>query len=151
PEITDLTDYRVWHATTGNQEGVPQGKYLVRDDGTLAWYCDPSINGRIKAHDNGEAVEKFEAPKLRLMALIIDGILNQKLPWTLVLIGAFIAVVMQLAGVSALPFAVGVYLPLSTSAPIFIGGAVRYLADRVTRRAPEEGDTSPGVLFSSGY
>jgi hypothetical protein len=85
------------------------------------------------------------------MALIIDGILNRKLPWALVLIGAFIAIVMQFAGVSALPFAVGVYLPLAVSVPIFLGGAVRYAADRATRRSPEEGDTSPGVLFSSGY
>jgi putative OPT family oligopeptide transporter len=151
PDISDDTEYRVWHATTGNEHGVPQGKYLVRDDGTLAWLCDPSINGLIPRHDNGQAVEKFEAPKTRLMALIIDGILSQKLPWTLVLIGAFLAVVMQLAGVSALPFAVGVYLPLATSVPVFLGGAARYLADRVARRTPEEGDTSPGVLFSSGY
>src|SRR5262245_57076518 len=151
PDITDDTEYRVWHATTGNEHGVPQGKYLVRDDGTLAWLCDPSINGLIPRYDNGQAVEKFEAPKTRLMALIIDGILSRKLPWTLVLIGAFIAVVMQLAGVSALPFAVGVYLPLATSVPVFLGGAARYLADRVARRTPEEGDTSPGVLFSSGY
>jgi putative OPT family oligopeptide transporter len=151
PEIADDAEYRVWHATTGNQYRVPQGKYLVRDDGTLAWLCDPSINGLIPYHDNGQAVEKFEAPKTRLMALIIDGILSRKLPWTLVLIGAFIAVVMQLAGVSALPFAVGVYLPLATSVPVFLGGAARYIADRAARRTPEEGDTSPGVLFSSGY
>jgi putative OPT family oligopeptide transporter len=151
PDVTDDTEYRVWHATTGNEHGVPQGRYLVRDDGTLAWLCDPSINGLIRHRDDGQAVEKFDAPKTRLMALIIDGILNRKLPWTLVLIGAFIAVVMQLAGVSALPFAVGVYLPLATSVPIFLGGAARYIADRVARRTPEEGDTSPGVLFSSGY
>ncbi|RPI84166.1 MAG: peptide transporter, partial [Planctomycetaceae bacterium] len=151
PEITDTQEYRVWHAMTGNAEGVPQGKYLVRDDGSLAWFCDPSINGLIRQRDNGDPVEKFDAPKTRLMALIIDGILNQKLPWTLVLIGAFIALVMQLAGVSALPFAVGVYLPLSTSVAVFLGGAVRALADRLTNRTAEEGDTSPGVLFSSGY
>ena len=54
-------------------------------------------------------------------------------------------------GNKALPFAVGVYLPLAVSVPIFLGGAVRYFTDRVTRRTPQEGDTSPGVLFSSGY
>jgi putative OPT family oligopeptide transporter len=151
PDISDTSDYRVWHALTGNPYEVPQGKYLVNDDGTIAYLCDPSINGLVGKRDNGQTVQKFDAPKTRLMALIIDGILNQKLPWTLVLIGAFIAVLMQLAGVSALPFAVGVYLPLATSAPIFLGGAVRYLADRAARRTPEEGDTSPGVLFSSGY
>lgn len=151
PGTSDSTEYRVWHATTGNPQGVPQGKYLVRDDGTLAYLCDPSINGLIAQRDDGQTVQKFDAPKTRLMALIIDGILNQKLPWGLVLIGAFIAIMMQLAGVSALPFAVGVYLPISTSLPVFLGGAARYFADRATRRTPEEGDTSPGVLFSSGY
>jgi len=85
------------------------------------------------------------------MALIIDGILNQKLPWGLVLTGAFIAVVMQLAGVPALPFAGGVYLPLSASVPVFLGGMVRALADHFTKRTADEGDSSPGVLLSSGY
>ncbi|MBS0266629.1 MAG: oligopeptide transporter, OPT family [Planctomycetes bacterium] len=151
PEITDTAEYRVWHAPTGNPDGVPQGKYLVADDGKLAYLCDPSINGVITKRDDGEAVQKFDAPKTRLMALIIDGILNQKLPWGLVLIGAFIAIMMQLAGVSALPFAVGVYLPIATSFPIFLGGIARYISDRITGRTEAEGDSSPGVLFSSGY
>jgi hypothetical protein len=69
----------------------------------------------------------------------------------LVLIGAFIAIVMQLAGVPALPFAVGVYLPLSASVPVFLGGMVRALADHFTKRTADEGDSSPGVLLSSGY
>jgi uncharacterized oligopeptide transporter (OPT) family protein len=151
PGISDTDEYLVWHAPTGNPQGAPQGKYLVREDGSLAYLCDPSINGLIRERDNGQPVEKFDAPKTRLMALIIDGILNRKLPWALVLIGAFIAIVMEFAGVSALPFAVGVYLPLAVSVPIFLGGAVRYFTDRATKRTPEEGDTSPGVLFSSGY
>jgi putative OPT family oligopeptide transporter len=151
PDLSDSTEYRVWHATTGNVYGVPQGKYLVRDDGSLAYLCDPSINGVITVRGDGEPVQKFDAPKTRLMALIIDGILNRKLPWGLVLIGAFIAIMMQLVGVPALPFAVGVYLPISASVPVFLGGIARYLADRAARRTIEEGDTSPGVLFSSGY
>ena len=69
----------------------------------------------------------------------------------LVLIGAFIAIVMQLAGVPALPFAVGVYLPLSASVPVFLGGMVRAVADHFTKRTSDEGDSSPGVLLSSGY
>jgi uncharacterized oligopeptide transporter (OPT) family protein len=155
PEISDTTEYRVWHAPAGNAEHVPQGKYLVREDGTLAYLSDPAINGLIEFRDDDPdrktPVQKFDAPKTRLMALLIDGILNQKLPWGLVLIGAFIAVMMQLAGVSALPFAVGVYLPLATSATVFLGGTARYIADRMTRRSEAEGDSSPGVLFSSGY
>ena len=63
----------------------------------------------------------------------------------------FIAVVLELAGVSALAFAVGVYLPLSTSVPIFVGGLVRAVVDRVKQTPPEETETSPGVLLASGY
>ena len=81
------------------------------------------------------------------MALIIDGILNGKLPWELVLIGALIAVVLELAGVSSLPFAVGVYLPIQTSTPIFIGGHGPLVRrqDQAARR--DEAETSPGVLL----
>jgi uncharacterized oligopeptide transporter (OPT) family protein len=74
-------------------------------------------------------VTKAKRAKARLMALITDGILNQKLPWTLVLLGVSIAVVLELCGVPSLPFAVGVYLPLSASTPIFVGGMARYAAD----------------------
>ena len=85
------------------------------------------------------------------MAFIIDGIMTRKLPWGLVLIGVFLAIVMQLAGVPALAFAVGVYLPLSTSVPIFVGGLIRATVDRIKRTPAEESDSSPAVLLSSGY
>ena len=76
----------------------------------------------------------------------------RKLPWGLVIIGAFIAVVMQLAGVPALAFAVGVYLPLSTTMPIFVGGLVRAGWSIGCRRSPGRGvGLQPGVLLSSGY
>ena len=91
------------------------------------------------------------------MSLIIDGILSQKLPWGLVLLGASIALLMELCGVSSLPFAVGVYLPMATSAPIFLGGLVRWLVDRTRAKSgqkagqkTDEDDSGPGVLFSSG-
>jgi uncharacterized oligopeptide transporter (OPT) family protein len=88
------------------------------------------------------------------MSLIIDGILTQQLPWTLVLLGVFIAIVLELCGISALPFAVGVYLPLSASAPIFGGGRVRWLVDTRTAKKKKvsdaESESSPGVLVSSG-
>ncbi|HEX3447459.1 MAG TPA: OPT/YSL family transporter, partial [Isosphaeraceae bacterium] len=64
--------------------------------------------------------------------------------------GAVLAVVMQLAGVSALAFAVGVYLPLATTLPIFVGGALRGLVDRTRKLTPEESETSPGTLMSTG-
>ncbi|MCU0625769.1 MAG: OPT/YSL family transporter, partial [Gemmatimonadaceae bacterium] len=66
------------------------------------------------------------------MALVVDGILTQKLPWGLILIGAFLAIAMEIIGVSSLPVAVGVYLPISTSAAMFAGGALRWLVDRRT-------------------
>jgi hypothetical protein len=74
----------------------------------------------------------------------------RQLPWGLVILGAVLAVVMQLCGVSALAFAVGVYLPLSTTLPIFVGGALRGLVDRARRFTPEEAETSPGTLMSTG-
>ena len=106
----------------------------------------------LKEHDDGSPVSnKFEAPKTRLMALIIDGILNQKLPWALVLIGALISITLELSGVPSLPFAVGVYLPLETSFPIFIGGLIRWVVDKWKNRSAAEAEMSPGVLLSSGY
>ncbi len=148
----DTTDYHVLMAGTGEIPGVPQGKYLVDDQGIIRYKVDPAIGGTLQTRDDGTEVKgKFEAPKTRLMAIVIDGVLNRKLPWGLVLIGALIAVVLELVGVSSLPFAVGVYLPLETSVPIFLGGMVRWGIDRATRRAPSEGEMSPGILLSSGY
>ena len=92
------------------------------------------------------------------MAFITHGMLNRNLPWELVLLGVAIALVLELSGVPSLPFAVGVYLPLSSSTPIFVGGLVRWLADWRTRRtagdreiSESESDMSPGVLLSTGY
>ncbi len=96
-------------------------------------------------------VKKLDAPKASLFALIIDGILTRKLPWGLVLIGVMLALVMELCGVAALPFAVGVYLPISTSVPIFVGGIVRWLVDRKRGQAGGDEEFSPGTLLSSGY
>ncbi len=96
-------------------------------------------------------VKKLDAPKASLFALIIDGILTRKLPWDLVLIGVMLALMMELCGIASLPFAVGVYLPISTSVPIFAGGLVRWLVDRRRGGNAEESDFSPGTLLSSGY
>jgi putative OPT family oligopeptide transporter len=154
----DDHDYHVWHAVEGADPNVPQGKYLVDDQGTIRYLVDPGINGRLTRRDDGTEVQKYDAPKARLMALITDGILNQKLPWTLVLLGVAIAVVLELCQVPSLPFAVGVYLPLSASTPIFIGGLIRGVIDRFFTPKTQEGeghaydaDMSPGVLLSTGY
>jgi uncharacterized oligopeptide transporter (OPT) family protein len=96
------------------------------------------------------------------MSYIIKGILDRQLPWGLVLFGVMIAVVLEMANVPSLAFAVGVYLPLSSSSPIFIGGLVRWLVDAARRKElaahalteeqlAAEGDRSPGVLLASGY
>ncbi len=134
--------------------GIPNGKYFVDDGGHIKYLVDPGINGTLKTRDDGSVVEKFVAPKAQLMSLIIDGILTRKLPWGLVLLGISIVLVLELCGVASLPFAVGVYLPLSVSAPIFFGGAIRWLVDKRNnskKKKPDENeDASPGVLLSSG-
>src|SRR5713226_1759107 len=132
---------------------VPPGKYLVDDGGQIKYLEDPGINGQLTQRDNGEKVtSKFSAPKPVLMSFIIEGIMSQKLPWGLVLIGVFISIVLELCGLSSLAFAVGVYLPVSTSTPIMVGGIVRWLVDRRQKRklSDAEAESGPGVLFSSG-
>jgi putative OPT family oligopeptide transporter len=89
------------------------------------------------------------APQATLMATLIKGLLSQNLPWGLVLVGVFIAITLELCGVHSLSFAVGAYLPIATTAPIFIGGLVRWWVERKTG-VTSESDLSAGTLFSSG-
>jgi putative OPT family oligopeptide transporter len=89
------------------------------------------------------------APQATLMATIIRGLLSQNLPWGLVLVGVFISVTLELCGIRSLSFAVGSYLPIATTAPIFIGGMVRAYVERKTGTA-EESEVGAGTLFSSG-
>jgi putative OPT family oligopeptide transporter len=88
------------------------------------------------------------APQATLMSTIITGLLNQNLPWGLVLVGIFIAITVELCGVHSLSFAVGLYLPIATTAPIFVGGLVRGWVDHKTR--VQESELGAGTLFSSG-
>ncbi len=132
---------------------APAGKYLVDEAGAIAYVIDPGIGGRERVDYTGREVDKLESPKSQIMALVVDGILTQKLPWGLVLIGAFVAIVMEVLGLPSLPIAVGVYLPISTTATMFMGGVVRWLVERrlpPERRGGPETDSGPGVLFSSG-
>jgi putative OPT family oligopeptide transporter len=131
--------------------GVPPGKYLVDDTGRFRYYVDPAINGQLDAQDDGRAVTRFPAPKAQLMALIIDGIFSGELPWSLVIIGGLIAVLLELSGVPSLPFAVGLYIPITSSVPIFLGGIIRWIVDRRSKQSAAESESSPGILFSSGY
>jgi putative OPT family oligopeptide transporter len=89
------------------------------------------------------------APQATLMATIIKGLLSRNLPWGLVLVGVFIAVTLELCGIRSLSFAVGSYLPIATTAPIFIGGMVRAYVEYKTSRS-EESEVGAGTLFSSG-
>ncbi|MBW8881310.1 MAG: oligopeptide transporter, OPT family, partial [Asticcacaulis sp.] len=157
---TDHATYRVWQKP--DTQGGPAGKYLVRDDGSLAWLVDPGINGQFHTRPDGSEVKKYDAPKAVLMSYIIKGILDRQLPWTLVLFGVMVALVLEMAGVQSLAFSVGVYLPLVSTLPIAIGGIVRWLADRRNARLPQyaglddeglqaAGDRSSGTLLASGY
>jgi putative OPT family oligopeptide transporter len=89
------------------------------------------------------------APQATLMATLIRGLLDQQLPWGLVLVGVFISITLELCGIHSLSFAVGSYLPIATTAPIFIGGLVRYMVERKTG-VTSDSEISSGVLFSSG-
>jgi len=156
----DGGNYYAWHKT--DTVGGPAGKYFVNDQGNAVWLVDPGINGAFTERPDGSVVRKFDAPKATLMSYIIKGILDQKLPWALVLFGAMITVALQMSFVPALTFAVGVYLPISSSLPIWIGGMIRWAVDRWMRKKPAcatmddatfnaEADKSPGVLLASGY
>lgn len=154
PYTTDESEYFVLNLGRAEvDKPVPPGRYLLDGNGTPVYLVDPAINGRLKEDDFGNDVtkNKFDAPKTVLMQLIIDGILDRRLPWSLVLIGVLIAVTLELSGVASLPFAVGVYLPLAASTPIFVGGAVRWVIDRYRKSESAEEDSSPAMLLSSGY
>lgn len=152
---------------------APEGRFLVNPEtGVVAFLVDPTIGGKIKTFE-GKPTTRFDAPKTKVMQIIIDGVLTQKLNWSLVLIGTMIAVTLELCGVSSLAFAVGLYVPIQFSAPIFIGGIVRWLVDqylmgsatvtplpgetpaetaaRAEVEAIKKTETSPGVLLASGY
>ena len=116
---------------------VRPGRYLVGERGEVAYAMVD--------------LWKFDAPKAQLFRLIIDGTLGGKLPWGLVLVGMFLAIILELVGVSSLPFAVGLYLPIETSAGVFVGGTARLLVDRRRKDlTASEAEFSPGVLMASG-
>jgi putative OPT family oligopeptide transporter len=174
-ENYDGQTYFVWRPLQGEYDKVEPGKYLVDQNGTVRYLVDPGIMGRRTHRDDGTKVNReFEAPKTQVMALIINSVLGGTLNWTLLVIGAMIAITLELCGISSLAFAVGVYVPIQYSVPVFIGGLVRWLLDAWTSRSsapPATGNTaldaearakaeieaiaktesSPGVLMASGY
>ena len=120
----------IWSGRRRRPTAGPRANIWWMPAGTPVFLVDPGING-VHRHtpDGMREVAKFDAPKATLMSYIIKGILNRQLPWGLVLLGVMIAVMLEMSGVPSLAFAVGVYLPLSSTSPIFIGGMVRWLGD----------------------
>jgi putative OPT family oligopeptide transporter len=121
---------------------LPDGKYLYNTETNrieVTWI-------------QGIGSERAAAPQARLMATVISGILNQRLPWGLVLLGVFMVVAVELLGIRSLSFAVGFYLSIATTMAIFAGGVVRWLAERASGGSDKEGesDVSPGSLYASG-
>ena len=96
----------------------------------------------------GFGTREMSAPQATLMRMLVEGVMSGNLPWNLIVIGVFIAVVIELLGVPVLPVAIGLYLPLELSVMIMVGGTVRWLSDqRNKKKGLEEGG---GILFCSG-
>jgi uncharacterized oligopeptide transporter (OPT) family protein len=120
---------------------VPDGKYLY----------DPSTRQIEVQWVQGIGSDQAAAPQARLMATVISGILNQRLPWRLVFLGVFLVIAVELLGVRSLPFAVGSYLSIATTMAMFAGGLVRWLAEKgLEKKSDAESEVSPGSLYASG-
>jgi uncharacterized oligopeptide transporter (OPT) family protein len=120
---------------------VPDGKYLY----------DPATQQIEVQWVQGIGSDQAAAPQARLMATVISGILNQRLPWRLVFLGVFLVIAVELLGIRSLPFAVGSYLSIATTMAMFAGGLVRWFAERRTeQKSGAESEVSPGSLYSSG-
>jgi len=118
---------------------IPDGEYLY-DRGTQ----------RIEFQwAQGIGSDKAPAPQARLMATVINGILNQRLPWRLVLMGVALVIAVEVLGVRSLAFATGSYLSIATTSAMFAGGLVRVLVEATTKKK-DESEASPGALYSSG-
>jgi putative OPT family oligopeptide transporter len=159
---TDTNTYHVVHVSKRDAKTIKAeqnvdlkpGRYLVNAQGQPQYRTDIPIAQESRKMDNDQdAPRGFTAPQPHLFASIIEGILGGTLEWGLFGIGALVAISMELAGVRSLPFAVGMYLPISASVPIFVGGLIRWGADRIrgVSASEVETETSPGVLLSSGF
>ncbi len=119
---------------------IPDGEYLY----------DQSTQKIEVQWVQGIGSDQAAAPQARLMATVINGILNQRLPWRLVLMGVALVIAIELLGVRSLAFAVGSYLSIATTAAMFAGGLVRWLAEASMKEKSAESEASPGALYSSG-
>jgi putative OPT family oligopeptide transporter len=131
--------YYVLINAIGSHE-IPDGEYLY----------NPAA-GKIEVQwVHGIGSDQAAAPQARLMATVISGILNQRLPWRLVLMGVALVIAVEILGVRSLAFAVGSYLSIATTAAMFAGGLVRWAVERSTKESHSESEASPGALYSSG-
>jgi putative OPT family oligopeptide transporter len=120
---------------------VPDGNYLY----------DPAAGAIDVQWVHGIGSEKASAPQARLMATVINGILQRQLPWRLVLVGVFLVIAIELLGIRSLPVATGAYLPIDTTMAIFAGGVIRWLAERGLKdRGSADSEIGPGPLYASG-
>jgi uncharacterized oligopeptide transporter (OPT) family protein len=120
---------------------VPDGKYLY----------DPATQRIEVQWVQGIGSAQAAAPQARLMATVISGILNQRLPWRLVFLGVFLVIAVELLGIRSLPFAVGSYISIATTMAMFAGGLVRWFAERgQEEKIGVESEVSPGALYASG-
>jgi putative OPT family oligopeptide transporter len=118
---------------------IPDGEYLY----------DASTRQIEFQWAQGIGGDKAPAPQARLMATVINGILNQRLPWRLVLMGVALVIAVEILGVRSLAFATGSYLSIATTGAMFAGGLVRWLVE-ITTKKKDESEASPGALYSSG-
>jgi putative OPT family oligopeptide transporter len=160
--------YRLWK----NEKEPTDSKYPTRPEVKEDEYLVDEAGHVVYVNEGQKVTLKFPAPKTQVMGVIINGLLKGDLDWTLILIGAFIAVTLELCGVSALAFAVGLYVPMSASTPIFLGGIVRWGVDLwIARRSRSvmspnateeekaeaevrfiaESESSPAMLMASGF
>lgn len=99
----------------------------------------------------GFGSEQLGAPQATLMKMIIEGVMDSNLPWALVFVGVFLALVIELLGIPVLPFAIGVYLPVQLNACIMVGGIIRLIFDKMKKEEKEkEAIITDGVLYCSG-
>ncbi len=98
----------------------------------------------------GFGSSELAAPQATLMKMIVEGVMDGNLPWALVFIGVFIAIVIEILGISVLPVAIGLYLPLELSTTIMIGGIIRWFVDKKNQTKDKNEDASTGILFCSG-
>ena len=112
-----------------------------------------AIGGTLYLLDSawGFGSSELAAPQATLMKLIIEGVMDGNLPWALVFVGVFIAIVVELVGIPVLPFAIGVYLPVHLNACIMVGGIVRLFFDKMKKKQSlKEAIINDGILFTSG-